>query len=263
MSKTIVFIHGAWVTPLCWDQFIPFFESKGFKCVAPAWPFKDRPIEELRQNPSAGLATLGVGEIVDHYEKAIRKEDNPLLIGHSFGGLFVQMLLDRGLGSAGVAIDPAPPKGVLPFAYPSVLRANLRILATPGGWAKIIPTSFKDFQYAFVNNMPEAAQKAAFDKYVIPETGRVFFQTATALFNDITKVNFNNASRAPLLLIAGLADTICPAAQIRDNYRHYARSTARTDYREFPDRAHWIIAQPGWEEVATSIHDWQAGLPVE
>jgi pimeloyl-ACP methyl ester carboxylesterase len=31
----------------------------------------------------------------------------PVLIGHSYGGLFVELLLDRGLGRAGVAMSPA------------------------------------------------------------------------------------------------------------------------------------------------------------
>ena len=63
LIKTIVFIHGAWVTPLCWERFIPYFEVRGYRCIAPAWPGKDRPIDEIRRDPSA-LAGLGVGEIV-------------------------------------------------------------------------------------------------------------------------------------------------------------------------------------------------------
>jgi pimeloyl-ACP methyl ester carboxylesterase len=104
MGKTIVLIHGAWVTPLCWKKYIGFFQSKGFKCLAPAWPYRETPVEELRKNLPIGLAGLGVTEIVDHYDRIIRSmEEAPVLIGHSFGGLFVQMLLDRGLGRAGVS----------------------------------------------------------------------------------------------------------------------------------------------------------------
>ena len=132
-SKTLVFLHGAWVTPLCWEKFIPFFEAKGYTCHAPAWPHKDRSIDELRRNPAPELARLGITEIVDHYDRFVRRLDQPpILIGHSYGGLFVQMLFDRGLGAAGVAIDSAPPRGVLPF-YPSVIRANSGVLSTLGG----------------------------------------------------------------------------------------------------------------------------------
>ena len=259
--KTIVFVHGAWVTPMCWDKFVGFFEGRGYQCLAPAWPYRDRPIEELRRNPPPELRRLGITEIVEHYDKIIRGLDAPpILIGHSYGGLFVQMLLDRDLGAAGVAIDPAPPRGVLPF-YPSVFRSNLFILVTPGGWNKVVRQSFKDFQYAFVNMLPEAEQKIAYDTYVVPETGRIFFQTAFALFNSASTVNFNNPRRAPLLLIAGGADHVVAAAMNRANFAKYKNSPARTDFKEFAGRCHWIIAQPGWEEVAAYSADWIEHLP--
>ena len=255
-SKTLVFLHGAWVTPLCWEKFIPFFEAKGYTCHAPAWPYKDRSIDELRRSPAPELARLGIAEIVDHYDRFVRRLDQPpILIGHSYGGLFVQMLLDRGLGVAGVAIDSAPPKGVLPF-YPSVIRANSGVLSTPGGWHKVLRQSFKQFQYAFVNALPEAEQRAAYDRYVVPETGRIFYQSAFALFNDATAVNFGNSRRAPLLMIAGGADHITPVAMNRVNFARYKNSTAVTDFKEFAGRCHWIIAQPGWEEVAGHIANW-------
>jgi pimeloyl-ACP methyl ester carboxylesterase len=258
MGSTIVFIHGAWMTPLCWEKFSGFFEGKGFKCLAPAWPYKDQSVEALRQHPAPELATLGIADIVSHYEQQIRALDQPpILIGHSFGGLFVQMLLDRGLGAAGAALDPAPPKGVLPF-YPSAIKANLPVLTTVGGWRKILHMSFPAFQYAFVNSLPETEQRAAYDRYVVPESGRIFFQAATAEFHNTTRVNFENRQRSPLLLIAGAADNICPAAQIRNNHKKYEKSSAVTDFKEFEGRTHWLIAQEGWQEVAEHILNWLA-----
>jgi pimeloyl-ACP methyl ester carboxylesterase len=260
MTRTIVFLHGAWVTPACWEQFIPFFEAKGYRCLAPAWPGKDRPVEAIRADPSA-LAGLGVGEIVTHYEQIIRGPDEPpILIGHSFGGLFAQILLDRGLGAAGVAIDSAPPRGVWAFE-PTAVRSLLTVLLQ-WPWRKVERWTYSNFRYAFVHTMPEADAHAAFDKHVTPETGRIFFQNAIAMFNrsSPTKVSFSNADRAPLLLIAGAKDRIVPAVINRRNVKAYANSPARTDFREFPDRTHWIIAQPGWEEVAEHVATWLEGL---
>lgn len=256
MGNSIVFIHGAWVTPLCWEKFTTFFEGKGSECIAPAWPYKDQPVEELRAHPDPALAKLGIAEIVDHYAKAIQTlNEPPILIGHSFGGLFVQLLLDRGLGAAGIAIDSAPPKGILPF-YPSVIKSNFPVLATPGGWRRILRMTFPTFQYAFVNTLPETEQRAAYERYVVPETGRIFFQAAAALFHSTTRVNFHNQQRSPLLLIAGSADHICPAAQIRANYKQYSRASAVTDFKAFEGRCHWIIAQDGWQEVAEYSLNW-------
>jgi pimeloyl-ACP methyl ester carboxylesterase len=257
MSRTIVFLHGAWVTPRCWDPFIGDFEARGYTCLAPAWPGKDRTVEAIRADPSP-LAGLGIAEIVAHYEKVIRALDEPpILVGHSFGGLFTQILLDRGLGVAGVAIDPAPPRGVIVFE-PTAFRSLGRVLATPGAWKKVVRWTFGNFRYAFVHTLPEAAARAAYDEHVIPETGRVFFQGAlTALDrHSPATVDFGNATRAPLLLVAGGADHIVPAGVVRRTARRYARSSAVTDLREFPGRTHWIIAEPGWEDVAGSIAGW-------
>ena len=266
MTRTIVFIHGAWVTPLCWERFVPFFEQKGYRCLAPAWPGKDRPVDEIRKDPSP-LAGLGVAEIVDHYDKLIRGlEEPPILIGHSFGGLFTQLLLDRGLGAAGVAIDSAPPRGV--WAYePTAFRSLLTVLLQWRVWRKVVRWKYSNFRYAFVHTLPPDEARAAYDRYVVPETGRIFFQSAIAMFDRKSpiKVDFSNGTRAPLLLLAGEKDRIVPAVINRRNAKAYAKSAARTDFHEFPDRTHWIIAQPGWEEVAGYAATWleQLGLGAE
>lgn len=262
MTQTIVFLHGAWVTPRCWDPFVGYFEARGHRCLAPAWPGKDRPIDAIRADPSP-LAGLGIREIVDHYEAIIRSLDEPpILIGHSFGGLFVQILLDRGLGTAGVGIDSAPPRGVFAFE-PSAFRSLASVLFTWRGWRKVVRWSLSNFRYAFVHTLPKDDARAAYEAHVTPETGRIFFQGALAGLDrrSPATVNFANASRAPLLLIAGGQDHIIPAAVNRRNYAKHARSSARTDFKQFPGRTHWIIAQEGWQEVAEYIAGWLVSLP--
>jgi pimeloyl-ACP methyl ester carboxylesterase len=263
MTRTIVFIHGAWVTPACWERMLPWFEARGYHCIAPAWPGKDRTVEAIRADPSP-LKGVGIGEIVDHYDRIIRALDEPpILIGHSYGGLFTQLLLDRGLGAAGVAIDSAPPRGV--WAYePTALRALFGALTRYMLGSRVVRWSFESFRYAFVHTLPLAGARDAYDRHVTPETGRVFFQSAFALLNPRSpaRVHFSNGTRAPLLLIAGGKDRIVPPVINRRNHRAYAKSGARTDFREFPDRTHWIIAQDGWEEVAAHAAGWldQQGL---
>lgn len=260
MTRTVVFIHGAWVTPACWDPFRGWFDARGYRCLAPAWPGRDRPIEEIRRDPSP-LLGLGIGEIADHYERIVRELDEPpILIGHSFGGLIVQILLDRGLGVAGVAIDSAPPKGIFPY-QPTSFRSLFSVLLTPFVWRKVVRWSFARFRYGFVNTLPLAEAQAAYERHVTPETGRIFFQGAIAPFSrhSPTRVDFRNATRAPLLLIAGEADHIVPARMNRANLRAYAGSPAVTDFRSFPGRSHWTIAQPGWEDVAGFIAEWLKG----
>src|SRR6185369_9579945 len=116
MSKKIVFIHGAWLNSLSWEKMKGYFEKEGYECVAPEWPYRDpgKSAAQLRESTPPELAEIGVKELTDHYESIIREyADPPILIGHSFGGLIVQQLLDRGYGSAGIGFNSAAPEGVL------------------------------------------------------------------------------------------------------------------------------------------------------
>ena len=175
--------------------------------------------------------------------------------------MFTQLLLDRGLGAAGIAIDSAPPRGI--WAYePTALRSLFGALTRYLLGSKIVRWSFGSFRYAFVHTLPLEEAREAYDRHVIPETGRVFFQSAFALLNPRSpaRLDFRRAGRAPLLLIAGARDRIVPAVINRRNHKAYARSASRTDFREFPDRTHWIIAQDGWEAVAAHVAAWLEDL---
>ena len=256
-TNTIVLIHGAWMTPRSWDPFRGFCEQRGYRVLAPPWPRLEGEVEEIRRDPSA-MAGLGMTEIVDSYEHVIRTLDEPpIIIGHSFGGLFVQMLLDRGLGAAGIAIDAAAPKGVwrLPF---SQIRALSPVLLNPANVRRAVALSFEQFQYAFANTMTEREAREAFQLNAVPAPGRIVFQAGLANLNPraASKVDYRNDRRAPLLLVAGGEDHIVPASVDRATLRKYRHSTARTDFVEFPGRSHLIVAQTGWEEVAEHALSW-------
>lgn len=255
-KPTIVFIHGAWMSSRCWEQWLAWFTQRGYTCIAPDWPHKDQTVEALQSHPDQELANVGVQEIVAHYEQIMRGIEGPVVvIGHSFGGLFTQMLLDRGVGNAGVAIDPAPAKGILPFA-PTVLRAFWWILSTPFGWKRVLHMTQQRFAYAFMNTRPTPEVVAAFKRFVIPETGKIFFEGATAMFHNRTRVHFGNPKRAPLLFTAGTHDHVCPIGQVKQAYEKSTRSGAVTDLRVYEGRDHWIIGEPGWEQVAADVEIW-------
>jgi pimeloyl-ACP methyl ester carboxylesterase len=262
VDRTIVFIHGAWVTPLCWEPFSSYFQNAGYQTVSPAWPGKESPVEQQRHNPSEQLLGLGVESIVAHYASIIEAlPQTPILVGRSFGGLFVQILLDRGIGSCGVAIDPAPPRGVFAF-YPTAFRSLGRVLTTWKGWNRILTMPFTDFEYFFLNKVPAAQRRSIYDSQVVPETGRIFFEAALAPFSprSPTRVNFGNRDRASLLIVAGGSDHIVPPQVNRSNFKKQLRSARPTAFREFPARGHWIIAQEGWEEVAAHIRAWLSSV---
>ena len=115
---TIVLIHGLWMTPLSWENWIERYQNAGYTVIAPAWPGMEVDIDVLRADPTV-IEHLGIDEIVDHYDAIITDlPSRPIIMGHSFGGAVAEVLLDRGLGAAGVAIDAAAVKGItkLPFA---------------------------------------------------------------------------------------------------------------------------------------------------
>ena len=254
---TIVLIHGLWMTPLSWEHWVDRYTSRGYKVLAPAWPGMDGDIEELRRDPSA-VAELGVTEIVDHYDAAVRKLDQPpIIMGHSFGGLFTQILLDRGLGAAGVAIDSAPVKGILVLPF-STLKVAFPVLRNPANLHRTMALSPEQFHYAFGNTLSEEDSKAAYNRYAVPGPDHVLFQASLANFNPHapTTVDFHNDTRAPLLLIAGGQDHVAPASVSEANFRLYRKSNAVTEYKEFPERPHFTVGAPGWEEVADYALSW-------
>jgi pimeloyl-ACP methyl ester carboxylesterase len=255
--KHIVLIHGLWMTALSWEHWVKRYTEKGYNVIARSWPGMDIDIEQLRRDPSP-IATIGVTEVVDYYEDIIRKLDSPpIVMGHSFGGLMAQILLDRGLGAAGVAIAPAPVKGIILLPF-STLKVSFPALINPANNHRAVPLTPEQFHYAFTNTLTEVESLKAFNRYSVPGPDHVLFQAAFANFNPhaATAVDFQNETRAPLLLIAGGKDHVSPASVVKANYNLYGRSKAVTGYKEFPERTHYILGQDGWEEVADYALDW-------
>src|SRR4051812_8999338 len=138
-SRTIVLIHGMWMTPLSWEHWAKRYSDQGHPVLAPAWPGLEAEPDELRRDPSP-LHGLSITDVVDHYDKIIRGLDRPpIIIGHSFGGLFTQLLADRGLGAATVALGTGAPKGVLRLPY-STIRAAWPALGNPANLKKEAPS---------------------------------------------------------------------------------------------------------------------------
>lgn len=258
MARTIVLIHGAWLNNESWNAFRSFFEGRGYNVVMPEWPYNEGTVAELRASPNPKLATVGVADIVNHYDAAIRAlPEPPIIIGHSFGGLTTQLLLDRGLGAAGVAIDSAPPKGVRPGGLKDALiafRVVIPILIQPFGWRRILHFSLRSFSWGWANTLPPDQQKAAHDRYIVPNPGRPFWQNTLSFLNNDSTVNFRNSGRAPLLLIAGGSDRAIPASFNANNYKKYQGNGTVTDFKEFPGLAHWTVTQT--ESVAAWAIDW-------
>lgn len=253
--KPVVFIHGAWMTPACWDPFTTVFEAAEYRVLAPAWPFIDGPAAALRSHPPAGLGGMTVGTIVDHYARIINTLPvPPLIIGHSFGGLVAQLLLDRGIGRAGVAVAPAPFAGIVPDG--TTLAGALPILLRWNGWNRPYTISRQHFAMNFANTMDAASQQAAFERLVVPTSGRIFYQAATG----IGLVIHPKERLQPLLIIEGEMDRTVTPSMARTAFEKQRKSPSRTDFKQFAGRSHFILSEPGWEEVADYALNWAENL---
>jgi pimeloyl-ACP methyl ester carboxylesterase len=256
-APPIVLVHGLWLTPRSWEGWKERFEAKGRQVLAPAWPRMQDDVEDVRNDPSR-LNGLGITEIVDHYARIVRELDRPpVIIGHSFGGLVTEMLLDRGLGAAGVALSPAPVKGVLRLP-PSQLRSAFPVLGNPANRNRTVELTPKQFNYAFTNTMTDAEAQAAYERYEVPGPGRVLFQAAFANFNPraASKVDFHKDDRPPLLIVGNSEDHTVPASVSKEAATRLGKSKAVVDYKEFPGRPHFTAGAPGWEEVADYALEW-------
>src|SRR6266446_4822468 len=252
---TIVLIPGLWISALSWKLWVQHYTDKGYCVIAADWPGREGEIEQLRRDPS-NFASLGLADVVDHYEQLIRElETPPIIIGHSFGGLVTQILLDRGWGAAGVAVAPAPVKGVrrLPL---SSFKIALSALGNRFNKRETTSLSPKQFHETFANTLTEAQSRSAFKRYALPGPNRVLLQTAFANFTPhaAASINFRNGTRAPLLLIAGGEDRVVPTSVVKANVDLYQESKAETDYKEFPDQANFTFLQQ--TKIADYVLGW-------
>jgi alpha-beta hydrolase superfamily lysophospholipase len=256
-TDTIVLIHGLWMTALSWERWIRRYQARGYRVLAPDWPGMSAAMAGMRRAPPE-IASLGVVEIADHYDHLIHQLGRaPVIIGHSVGGLVVQLLLDRGLGAAGVAIDGAPARGVASWPLPMV-RFGFLALHHRLGRYQAIPLTPGQFRHAVANTLSPQEATAVYERHHVPGPGRTICQVCFANFasHAATRVDFGRAQRAPLLLIAGGRDRVFPATVTRSSFNRYRTSAAVTAYKEFPERSHYTIGEPGWEEVADYALRW-------
>ena len=254
-GKKIVFIHGLWIHTSSWQPWMDFFQQQGYECTNPAWPGDSLTVAECRNNPQL-IANRGVVEIADSYAKTIATlSEPPIVIGHSFGGLIAQILLGRGIATAGIAIDPAPMKGVWQLPL-SALKASFPVLGNPFNVKKAVSLTFNQFKYGFANAVTEAEAKDLYERWTIPAPARPLFQAATATFaGSETAVNTSNTTRGPLLITGGEKDHIAPPILGKASKKKY-NASVKTDFKLFEGRGHSLIVDNGWKEVAEYALGW-------
>ena len=253
----VVFIHGLWLHATSWTPWLNLFRDAGYDPVAPGWPHEPATVEEAREQPDA-MANISIDEATEHFATIVDQcASPPVIIGHSFGGLIAEKLLGQGRGAAGVAIDPAQIKGVLPLPL-GQLRAGLPGLGNPANLHKAVALTRKEFRFGFGNALSEEESDALYEEWTIPSPARPLFQAAAANFvlHSQAKVDTDNDTRGPLLLISGTADHTVPDVVTRSTLKQYRGSTAITELKQFEGRGHSLTIDSGWKEVADAVIAW-------
>lgn len=250
-SKTIVFITGAYVSHTCWDEWRAFFESQGYTTLAPSWPGKDGDAATLRsRHPDKNLGRVTLADVLKRYMDIIDAlPEQPILIGHSFGGLMSQVLLSKGYGVAAISIHGVPPKGILPLSW-NFLRSNTATLGFFTNADKPYMMPYKKWKFAFTNGLSEEVQRNSYAALTIPESKRA----ARGGLGKTAAVDFKKPHN-PLLILAGTKDNCIPLSLCRKNYKKYKDKNSVTDF-VVKDRNHFVLGLPTWQEDAQYILDW-------
>jgi non-heme chloroperoxidase len=249
--QPVVFVHGLWLLPSSWDRWAAAFEEAGYIALTPAWPDDPATVVEASANPEV-FARKSVGQVADHVDGVVRGlVRKPAMIGHSFGGLIVQILAGRGLSAVTVAIDAAPFRGVLPLPF-SALKSAWPVLGNPANRRRAVSLTFDQFRFGFANAVSEEEAHELYETYAVPASGLSIFQAATANLNPWTEaaVDTENPERGPLLIINGEKDNTVPWSIASAAYHQQQKNRGVTEISEMPNRGHALTIDSGWREVA-------------
>src|SRR6185312_9854629 len=256
-TTPVVFIHGLWLLPSSWANWAGLFEQAGYAPLTPDWPDDPETVEDARANPDV-LAKKTLKQVADHTADVMgRLTKKPAVMGHSTGGLLSQMIADRGLSAATVAIDPGPFRGVLPLPL-SALRSSAPVLKNPFNRSKAITLTFDQFKYGWANALSEEEAKQLYDTYHVAAPGVALMQMANANVNPWTeaKLDPRNPDRGPLLIIDGEKDHTVPWAIANGAYKRQRHNEAVTEIVKVPNRGHALTIDSGWREVAQTALDF-------
>ncbi len=250
MSETLFLIHGMWGGPWYWENYKRVFEQQGHRCIAATLPFHDMAPDDV---PDPRLGTCSLLDYTTAMEQQIRRIGlKPVIIGHSMGGLLAQILGSRGLAKALVLLTPSSPAGIIGLRF-SVMKGFWSAQTKWGFWRKPMRQTFDEASYSMLHLCSVKDQKEIYERFVY-ESGRAACETGYWLFDrhGASRVDESNVT-CPMLVIAGAQDRIIPASVVRRVAKKYQ---AVATYREFANHAHWVVAEPGWQEIAEYITAW-------
>ena len=251
MAKTMLMIHGVGCGGEVWGRMRQGFEMAGWTCEAPTL----FPQFRTQDSPPDGLADLTLDDYVEAmaekaHEMAATNGEAPVIIGHSMGGLIAQKLTEAGLAKAGIFLTPAQPEGCTVTDL-RVLRTFWSILKVgrknvPGGAFKVGPNGFS---WGVLNCVPKSRHAEIYAGALF-DSGRVYEQLSEPGPIDESKIT------VPTLTIGAKKDRATVIKAVRKVGAKYARASVPGDYSEYASNAHWIVDEPGTDQVISDMIDW-------
>ena len=250
-TNTIVFIHGLFLNNESWSEWKPYFENRGYDVYTPSYPGHEGNPASLRNSIHPELVKTGFTDVLDSMIKFIDSlHEKPIVIGHSMGGLIVQKLVEANKAVAGVIIDGAQPKNVMPpFVTIKTSWPALNIFKSN---SHAFQGSMEWYRKSFFNTASETEAYWYYEKFAVPESRKTVKESA---FGSAAKVDFKKP-HVPLLFISGEKDAFFPPRLIKKTLSMYKDKNSIVRFKMFEGRSHFICGEKNWEEVADYIYDW-------
>jgi alpha-beta hydrolase superfamily lysophospholipase len=238
----VLFVHGMWHGAWCWaEYFLPYFAQHGY--VSYALSLRGHGASEGQKR----LRWTSLADYVADVAHIVRQMDKPpILIGHSMGGMVVQKYLESHESPSAVLLASVPPQGlfaatlrILRRDFFTFLKANLTLSLYP-----IIGTPTRCRELLFSANITDEKLSAYFAQ-MQDESYRAYI--------DMIILNLPKPKRikTPLLVLGATNDAAISVREVEVTAQVYG-----TQAEIFPEMAHDMMLESGWQMVADRILAW-------
>ena len=233
----LLFVHGYFGRAIAFERMMECLTASGHRCVA----------VDLRGHgdsmPARDLGRISIHDYADDVERVARLMGDPVIVGHSMGGLLAQLAAVRGVTRGIVLLSPAPPRGIPVLSVKLALHQYKYMPAIMT--SRVVVPGRSDLRALVLNRVPPAEQEVLLD-LLVPDSGRAAREMSVfGVPIDPAKV------RVPVLVIAGDTDYFIPLSRSERVAARY-----KAPIHVAPGRGHMLIIEPGYEELCDWIGKW-------